>query len=96
MKTTSEEIAKMTQDFFARGGVVSQVNYDMSAERAALVGQWSRLGDPISDDVTRDEYWYDFEPADSAADHNAEAFRDAARDYGNTEGFDEPDLDYCD
>lgn len=49
------EIARLTEEFLARGGEITYLPYDDTAEREGRVGYWRPLGSPLFDDSGDDE-----------------------------------------
>jgi len=42
-----EEIARLTEEYLARGGEITYLPYDPTAEIMARVGQWQSLGEAV-------------------------------------------------
>jgi hypothetical protein len=42
-----EEIARLTEEYLARGGEITYLPYDPTAEIMARVGQWQALGEAV-------------------------------------------------
>lgn len=55
----SAEIAAQINQFTANGGTIEQAAYDPSTERAARVGKWQYMGDPVHDQLELRKYGED-------------------------------------
>jgi len=83
----SDKLAADTAKFLADGGMITKLPYDDRAEKAARIGRWQMMGDPIHDDLEPRKYGEQFEDSiepvyvEDPEQFASKAYEDAVRDF---------------